>query len=318
MRGGRQERQRRRLAQHDPDVQFLRHRIFREGAVLAQHRLAFGGGEDKQPGGDHRPDIVQLELEQRDHAEVAAATAQGPEQVGLLGGAGPAALAIGGHHLAAEQVIHSHAVLARQPAKPAAERQPGHAGGGVDAERRGQPERLRLVVEIGQQGAAADPGHFFLGIDLDTAVRGEVDDQPVRADRTACDIVSAAAHGQHQPAVSREVDGLDHVGGARTLHDDGGPLVHSGVPDGAGRVIARVGGQQDLAAHGLAQHVEMGRGQGWHGGFLHGVRDAGDETSSPCKARATIAEGASTLACRPPPPRAACAGGRKSTDRLQR
>jgi hypothetical protein len=36
--------------------------------------------------GDHRPDGVELEFERRDHAEVAAATAHGPEQIGVLVG----------------------------------------------------------------------------------------------------------------------------------------------------------------------------------------------------------------------------------------
>jgi hypothetical protein len=48
------------------------------------------------------------------------------------------------------------AVPAAEPAEAAAEREPGDAGRGVDPERRREPERLRLPVEVAEPDAGLD------------------------------------------------------------------------------------------------------------------------------------------------------------------
>ena len=53
-----------------------------------------------------------------------------------------------GHHVGRDEVVDGQAELAAQPAEAAAERQPGDAGGGIDAEGRGEPEGLRLAIEV--------------------------------------------------------------------------------------------------------------------------------------------------------------------------
>ena len=58
-------------------------------------------------------DRVQLEEEAGDDAEIAAAAAQRPEQVGVLLLAGGDEAAVGQHDVGLEQIVDGQAVLAR-------------------------------------------------------------------------------------------------------------------------------------------------------------------------------------------------------------
>ena len=133
---------------------------------------------------EHRPgvevlDRVQPEEERGDDAEVAAAAAQRPEEIGVLRLAGGDEAAVGEHDVGLEQIVDGQPELAREVAQPAAEGDAADAGGGDDAARRGQPEGVGGVVQIAQRRAALDAGGAGLGIDADPVHRREVDDQPV-------------------------------------------------------------------------------------------------------------------------------------------
>ena len=94
----------------------------------------------------------------RHDAEVAAAAAQRPEQVGVLGRAWHAPAAPSASTTsAARQRVDRQPVLAHQPADAAAEREPADAGVGDLAGRDGEPVLLRRGVELAEQRAAADP-----------------------------------------------------------------------------------------------------------------------------------------------------------------
>jgi hypothetical protein len=75
-------------------------------------------------------DRVELEGEAGDDAEVPAAAAQSPEQVGVGAGVDLQHLAAGGDQLGADQIVAAHAVLVAQPAEAAAEGEAGDAGAG--------------------------------------------------------------------------------------------------------------------------------------------------------------------------------------------
>ena len=92
---------------------------------------------------DHGADLVQPEQERGDDAEVAAAAADRPVEVGVLVGARAHALAAGEHELGLEQVVDRQAALAGQVAEAAAERQAADAG------RRDDPARRREAVLVG-------------------------------------------------------------------------------------------------------------------------------------------------------------------------
>ena len=73
---------------------------------------ACSSGQSIGPAVD-RADRMQPERERGDHAEVAAAAAHRPEQVGVLLGAGRDEAAVGQHHVGRQQVVDGQAVLAR-------------------------------------------------------------------------------------------------------------------------------------------------------------------------------------------------------------
>ena len=77
------------------------------------------GREEDQPGVHDRPDRVQGELELRDDAEVAAAAAQAPEQVGVLALAGVHEAPVGGDHVGATRLSQARPCLRiSQPIPP--------------------------------------------------------------------------------------------------------------------------------------------------------------------------------------------------------
>ena len=108
---------------------------------------------------------MKAELERGDHAEVAAAATQRPEQVGVLvlGRAQP--LAVGRHDIDREEVVDRETVLAHQPADATAEREPGDAGVAHDSAGGRQTVRLRLAVDVAPQSTTLHPGRSVGGID---------------------------------------------------------------------------------------------------------------------------------------------------------
>ena len=102
-------------------------------------------------------DLVQPELERRDHSEVPAAPAARPEQIRVLGCARVHELAGGGHDIDRDQVVARQAMRPREVPDPTAERQAGDPGARDQSAGRREPERLRFVIEVapGRSGARA-------------------------------------------------------------------------------------------------------------------------------------------------------------------
>ena len=94
------------------------------------------------------PDRVQLERELGDDAEVAAAAAQAPEQVGVLVVGRGHDAAVGGHDLGLDQVVAREAELALEPPAAAAEGEAGDAGAGHAPAGDGEPVLLGRGVEL--------------------------------------------------------------------------------------------------------------------------------------------------------------------------
>src|SRR5689334_2030753 len=99
---------------------------------------------------------MEVELERDDDAEVAAAAANGPEELGVLPRARMHQLAVRGHDVGRDQVVDRHAEGARQPAEAAAEGEARDPGRRVDPGGKGEAEGLRLLVDVAESGARAD------------------------------------------------------------------------------------------------------------------------------------------------------------------
>src|SRR5262249_21533423 len=147
------------------------------------------------------------ELERGDHAEVAAAASQCPEQVGVfvLGRLQP--LAVGRDDVDGEEIVDREAVLSHQPADATAEGEPGDSGVAHDSTGGGQTVRLRLAVDVAPQRTTLHPGPAGGGIDPRGPHRREVDDDPVVANGGARNVVASAAYGDLQIVVAGETHG---------------------------------------------------------------------------------------------------------------
>ncbi len=95
-----QKRQRRRLAQHHPDGQLVG-RLGDEAAVAVEQLPGLAERMHDQAGQHLGADRVEPELERGHDAEIAAAAADRPEQVGMFARARMAQLAVGGDHVGA-------------------------------------------------------------------------------------------------------------------------------------------------------------------------------------------------------------------------
>ena len=208
---------------------------------------------------EHGRDRVRPEGEAGDDPEVAAAAPERPEEVRVLVGAGADDAAVGGDELEAADVVAGEPVLAHEPADAAAERQPGDAGLRDDADRHREAVEMGLPVDVAKGGAALHPHGGGLGVDDHAAHVGEVDDEPVVAERPAGDVVAAAAHRDQQVVVAGEAHGADHVGDAAAADDQPGPAVDRGVPDRAGDVVARILGQDRAAGEPALRNLRRRR-----------------------------------------------------------
>ena len=227
-------------------------------AVEAQHVAGGGARVEHHPAEHQRPDRVELVLERRDDAEIAAAAPERPEQVRMLVGAGGDERAVGGDDVGREQVVAGEAVLAHQPAEAAAQRQPADAGVGDGPAGRGEAERLGLAVEFAPEQAALGVGRARSGVDADALEAAQVDHQAAVAHGVAGRAVAAAAHRDPEIVLSSEVDGVDHVRDAAALHDHGRPAVDHAVPDLAGVVVAVVARADHRSANVLPQPLHRG------------------------------------------------------------
>ncbi|MNU57058.1 hypothetical protein D3C71_461680 [compost metagenome] len=247
MHGFRQERQRRRQPHHGPYRHCFGHGLQRL-AILHQRLSALFQRQHHQSPVDLRPDGMKLKFEHGDHAEIAAAASDCPEQVFVVLRAGVQQFSIRGDDIRRQQVVDAQAEPAAEPAEPAPQSQARDPGRRIDAEGNGQAESLGFVVKVGQGCAGFDIGSGGLGIDPHRLHRRKIDHQSVIADGGAGDVVASAADGNQQIVLTPEIHGLAHVGRARATHDDGGTAVYHGVPDFSGIVVAGISGHQDLAS----------------------------------------------------------------------
>ena len=160
-----------------------------------------GGRQQQHPADDPRQ-LVEPIVEAGHDAEVAAATADRPEQVGMVVGVDLEEPAVGGHDLGAEQVVDRQPELADEIADAAAERDP------ADADRTGvaEPGRQavladgRRVLEGGQP--ALGPCRAAVDVDVEALHVGQVEDDPALAHAVTRRAVAAAPDGELRARVA--------------------------------------------------------------------------------------------------------------------
>ena len=179
-------------------------------------------------------DRVDGELDRGHDAEVAAAAAQRPEQVGVVLGVGAHERPVGGHELERGHGVRLQAVLAREPAHAAAERVAGDPDVRRGAVQPGEPVGREPRGDAVPLDARADPDALRAGVDADLLEPADVQQQRV-------------LHVAERPLVVAGRLGRDAQPGA------------PGVVHGRGDVVG-VGGERDRGRVLVAQQVERRAG----------------------------------------------------------
>ena len=159
------------------------------GASTAHAAQAVSTRSASRPVPQHHAGVdlaerVEAELERRDDAEVPAAAAQRPEQLGVVLRVRAHQLSLGRHELDRRDAVGLQAVAAREPAHAAAERVAGDADVRAGAVQRDQPVRRGGVHDLLPQHAGTDAGDPVDGVDLHAADPARLDqDRAVEAAR---------------------------------------------------------------------------------------------------------------------------------------
>jgi hypothetical protein len=222
-------------------------RVGHELAVRA-HDLAGTLARPQQHAAEHeRTDGPQRELELDHDAEVAAAAAQRPEQVGVLGRRRRDHLAGRGHHARRAQVVGRQAHPALEPAAAGAEREAGDAGARGAPAGDGEAVLLRRCVELGPQHAGLHPGDAAGRVNVDRLQRAEVDQQAAVGGAEAGSRMPTPAHRDLHPVLTRVEQRGGHVGDRLAARDQRRVAVDHAVVDAPGVVIADVVGADQRA-----------------------------------------------------------------------
>ena len=199
------------------------------------------GGPEQQPRGHHRQ-WPELERQRRRHSEVAAATVQRPEQLGVLGLVSRHLLTVRGDQFDRHQAVAGQAELPFQPSRPTTQREPG------DARRRHPPAggrqtmRLTRPVHVGPGGTTLDARQPRLRVDLHLPHPPQVDDDATLGHTCPCDAVAAAADGDLEPLLYAVPDRRGDIRGRPTLRDHRRLLVDHRVEHRSGFVVRRIAG----------------------------------------------------------------------------
>src|SRR5919107_210735 len=233
------KRRRRCLQDGGPCGQLLGRRLH-VVAVASDHVFRIIYRVDDQPAQHDRAQRVELKLVGSDYAEVSAATAHSPEEVYILLLARHHQPAICGHHVDRGEVVAGQSPLRREPAVATPEREAADPGRRQPSSWGGKPKELGLPVELAPQRACVGTRPTRLGIHPHALEAGEIYQYPIVDHAASGDAVPAAADGQRQAILAREVYGIDHVGRAGRAHDERWPLIDHAVVDLASFVVAIV------------------------------------------------------------------------------
>ena len=225
-------------------------------AVPAQDLGRLVAREEDRTGEDRRPDAMEPELEGGHDPEVPAPAAKTPVQLRVLVLAGAHEPTVRRDEVRRLQVVAGQAVLAHEPADPAAEREAGDAGRRDETPGQRQPERLRFVIELSPGHAALSDDALGVRVHPDALHRGQIDDDPAVGRGEPREAVSTTANGDLELLAPRELDGGDDVGDAGAADDERRTPVDHRVPDGPSLVVARVGWRDHLTQDALAKLLD--------------------------------------------------------------
>ena len=237
----------------------LRRELVRElgGEVAVEREELRRGLEGMQHGtAEDARDRVRPELERGNDAEVAAAPAKRPEQVGIGVLARGDHLAGRKHDFGGEKVVDGHPVLAHQPGDPPAEGEARDPGERDDAARGREPKGGGGTVELTDPDAGLRADGPSRRVDVDALHEREVDHQPPVRDRLAGDVVAAAADRDLEALLPAEVHSVHDVRRVQTLRYHRRTIVDQAVVNAPGLVVAGITRNEDRPGERLPEQLD--------------------------------------------------------------
>jgi hypothetical protein len=202
-----------------------------------------GGGPQDQQSAVRLGQLVKPVLEARGDAEVAAAAADRPEQVGMVLAVDRHALAIRGHDLGREQVVDGQPELADEVADPATERDPADPDGSRVAEPDDKPVLTDRLGHLRRGEAGLGPCRPSLDIDLEALHVREVEDDPALRHAVTGIAVPTASNRELEPGLAGEPHDVLDIVGIGHLDDHRRSAVDRARDDGPGAVVVVVAGR---------------------------------------------------------------------------
>src|SRR5262249_42389205 len=195
-----------------------------------------GGGEEVdlvanpvlsvyEPAANGPGELVQLELEPRRDAEVAASSAEAPQQLGVLIHVRSDNRPVDGDKLGSDDVVAGETELGRQVSDAAAHRKPTHARRGHHSAGGDEPVSKRGAVAVEPRRAAARTSGHRGRVYLDAAQRRDVDHEAVVEHAVSGGVVTPAPDGDVELTASRKVERGNDIAGPRTAHDHRWPAI---------------------------------------------------------------------------------------------
>ncbi len=176
---------------------------------------------------------MQTVLEGGYDAEIAAAAAQRPEQIRVVGGTRLPEHAVRGDHIGRDQVVDGEPVFAHQPAQPAAERQTGDARAGDGASGGGKSEHLCLAVQLPPEHTALGSHRSTLRVHANALHWRQVDDEAAVVGTVARRAVATAADRDSETMNTRKVHRALHIGNTGAAGNQRRPPIDVPVPHAA-------------------------------------------------------------------------------------
>src|SRR5215208_4546660 len=158
-------------------------------------------------------------LERGGDAEVAAASAKRPHQIGVRLFRDVEDVARRRYELDPVQIVRCEPDLAHEPAETSTKREAGDSRRRDQASRGGEPVECGLTIELAPDYPGLRVERSRARVDADPLHRGEVDHEAPLGDRAAGDIVTAPSHGDLETALAREANRIDYVGSAVAARD---------------------------------------------------------------------------------------------------
>ena len=223
-------------------------------------RLVVRPGEERE---HDRPRDVRPERERRDDAEAAAASAQGPVEVGLVLRVTRPELRVRRHDRRGDQVVAGETPASRHHADAPTEGEPGDPDGrAAPAGESGVRERR---VDVDEPRTRADGDLLLPG--LDRAQRARVDHQ-TRSGRPSAVAVAAASERERNAGLRGEGDArADVVRRGAPRHPLRPDPVEARVVEDPRRVVRRIAGPHERAAQASREGGPVRRGCGrWRRG----------------------------------------------------